>query len=45
MAKKETSSFGRSFQKFKKKGKASKKHSKRKESKNYRKAYVGQGRS
>ena len=44
MAKKETSSFGRTFKKFKKKGKATKKWSKRKDSKNYHKEYRGQGR-
>ena len=46
MAKKQTQISTNSFYrgKVKRKGKASKKHSTRKGSKNYKKSYVGQGR-
>jgi len=44
MAKKETSSIGKTFKRFKRKGKATKKWSNRKESRNYHKSYRGQGR-
>ena len=44
MAKKETTSVGKTLKKFKKKGKATKKWSNNKNSKNYKKKYRGQGR-